>query len=220
MRFLSENDYSAVNLQDLQNCFDTNNKLTRKFAIITFDDGYHDFYAGAFPILQKYHLTATVFLPTSFIGNEGLQLKGKKHLSWTEVKALSQRGITFGSHTVTHPHLNTLKDEEVEDEIKRSKETIEDKLGQVIDTFSYPFKFPEENRAFTKLLKDLLQRHGYKYGVSTRIGTTSKNDEVYFMKRIPVNSGDDISLFQAKLEGGYDWIYPIQRLSKFMGSII
>lgn len=130
------------------------------------------------------------------------------------MRELHSKGITFGSHTVTHPQLSDLSSVEVEHEIKLSKEIIEDKLGEGIDTFSYPFKFPEADKAFTKLLRDLLQKHGYHYDVSTRIGTTSKSDDMHFMKRIPANSRDDMAFFQAKLEGGYDWLYKLQRIVK------
>jgi hypothetical protein len=67
-------------------------------------------------------------------------------------------------------------------------------------------------------LRNILQKYGYKYGVSTRIGTTFKKDGIFFLKRIPVNSCDDIPLFKAKLEGGYDWLYNIQLASKIIKS--
>jgi peptidoglycan/xylan/chitin deacetylase (PgdA/CDA1 family) len=216
MRFLSENDYSVVNLKDLENYLDTNNKSTAKFAVITFDDGYHDFYTRAFPILQEYRFPATVFLPTDFIGNKKKKLTGKEHLTWDQVSELSDRGICFGSHTVTHPELISLRQEVVEYELRQSKETIKDKLNKPVDTFSYPFRFPEADKVFVNILRELLQRYDYKFGVSTRIGTTSISDDLYFMKRLPINSRDDISFFRAKLEGGYNWIHGLQYLLKIL----
>ena len=214
MHYLHENNYRAINLPELEKSFAT--KDSSKYVVITFDDGFADFYTNAFPILQKYHFPATVFLPTDFIGNEKNKLTGKDHLSWEQISELSKSGISFGSHTVTHPQLSSLNNKDVEYEISQSKKIIEDKIGKAIDTFSYPYKFPEENKAFIKDLRKLLQKHGYRYGVSTRIGTTSKKDDIYFMKRIPINSADDISLFQAKLEGGYNWLHRPQYLYKIL----
>jgi peptidoglycan/xylan/chitin deacetylase (PgdA/CDA1 family) len=214
LKYLHDHNYSVVNLTDICNLFGFDRRSISRPVVITFDDGYRDFYTQAFPILQKYNFAATVFLPTGFIDNKNLRLKQKEHLHWSEVRTLFRDGITFGSHTVTHPQLDTLKDDEIEHEIKRSKETIEDNLGQSINTFSYPFKFPEANGRFVRLLRNLLQKYAYSHGVSTRIGTTTKNDDSYFMKRVPINSLDDLSLFEAKLEGGYDWLHKLQYVKK------
>ncbi len=214
MRFLSENGYSVVDFHEIENCLGTNNKLTRKFAVITFDDGYGDFYTNAFPILQKYHFPATVFLPTDFVGNKKNKLRGKEHLTWNQVSELAACGISFGSHTVTHPELRSQNNKNVEYEIRQSKKVIENNLGKSIDTFSYPFKFPDANKIFIKDIRDILQKYGYHSGVSTRIGTTNKNDDIFFRKRVPINSQDDLMLFKEKLEGGYNWLYNIQKFSK------
>lgn len=218
MRFLYDNNYSVTPLQDIKKYFESGEKITNKCIVITFDDGYYNFYTKAFPILQKYGFSSTVFLPTVFIKNKRLKSKKKQTLIWSEVRELHKNGVKFGSHTVTHPQLKFLKKENIEYEIRHSKEVIEDKLGESIDSFSYPFAFPEEDKEFRKYLRDILQKFGYKYGVSTRIGTASRKDGIFFLKRIPVNSCDDISLFKAKLEGGYDWLYNIQLASKIIKS--
>ena len=218
LKYLRDHNYSVVNLTDIRKLFCSDSRSISRPVVITFDDGYQDFYIEAFPILQKYNFPATVFLPTGFIDNNGLKLKQREHLHWSEVRTLFRDGITFGSHTVTHPQLNTLKEDEIEHEIKRSKEMIEDKLGQSINTFSYPFKFPEANGRFVRLLRNLLQKYAYTHGVSTRIGTTAKNDDSYFMKRVPINSLDDLSFFKAKLEGGYDWLHKLQYFKKLTTS--
>lgn len=219
MKFLNDNKYSVIGLQDILKYYSSVQDMT-KYVVITFDDGYDDFYTEAFPILQEHDFSATVFLPTDFIGNKKLRLKGKEHLDWSQVSELSDIGISFGSHTVTHPELSSLRNEDIEYELMQSKKTIEDKLGKSIDTFSYPYKFPGTNKAFITLLRKMLRKNGYNLGVSTRIGTTSKKDDQYFMKRIPISSDDDISLFKAKIEGGYDWLYKVQHLSKMTFAFI
>jgi hypothetical protein len=102
----------------------------------------------------------------------------------------------------------------VKDEIRHSKQIIESKIGAPVDSFSYPFAFPEEDKELTRRLTDTLIACGYKYGVSTRIGRASVKDPLFFFKRLPVNSRDDLAFFKAKLEGGYDWLHWIQLTSK------
>jgi peptidoglycan/xylan/chitin deacetylase (PgdA/CDA1 family) len=188
-----------------------------KFVVLTFDDGYKDFNTHAFPILKQYGFSATVFLPTNFVDRRRkLGLKGKEHLTWDEVRELQSKGVTIGSHTVTHSQLRLLKGQEIEFEIKKSKQTIEDEIGKLIQSFSYPYAFPEENMGFKVFIRSILEKYGYENAVSTRIGTVTKAEDKFLLKRIPANSGDDIPLFKAKLDGNYDWIYKPQYLSKIL----
>jgi hypothetical protein len=194
------------------------NQLTNQqinYVVITFDDGFRDFNTNAFPILEKYGFTATMFLSTGFINN-GSRFKGEKCLSWDEVRELHRKGIKFGSHTVTHPQLKTLNTKQIEYEVRKSKEDIEDNLGESTDSFSYPYKFPEEDKNFTMYLRDLLNKYGYKNGVSTILGIAKNGNNNFFLKRIPLNSCDDISLLRAKLQGGYDWLHMPQLFSKHL----
>ena len=218
MRFLKENNYQVITLERAieiiygQAVKDDHSK----YVVITFDDGFRDFYINAFPILQKYGFTATVFLPTKYITDHSKKMDGKVHLSWDEVAELSRQGITFGSHTVSHPQLRDLDKDAIKYEIEYSKQVMESKMGASIDSFSYPFAFPEEDKELTNYLTTTLADCGYKFGVSTRIGRTSAKDPIFFLKRLPVNSRDDLAFFKAKLEGGYDWLYWVQLASKII----
>jgi peptidoglycan/xylan/chitin deacetylase (PgdA/CDA1 family) len=132
------------------------------------------------------------------------------------VRELYSNAIQFGSHTLNHPKLKLLKAAEIDEEVGRSKCTIEDKIGGAVTSFSYPYALPETDKVFICNLKDTLERYAYKNGVSTVIGTAGSNDDRFFLPRLPVNSWDDLQLFQAKLEGGYDWLHPVQRGKKLM----
>ena len=211
MRYLHENNYSVINLQDLKKSFATRD--SSKYVVITFDDGFYDFFTNAFPILKKYNFSATVFLPTGFIHNERLSFKGKECMTWNEVRHLQSKGINFGSHTVTHPQLNNLSTKEIENEIKLSKNKIEDETGITVKSFSYPFAFPED-KEFGITLRTLLKKCGYTNGVTTKIGTANKGGDTFFQPRLPVNTADDILFFRAKLQGAYDWLSKPQTFIK------
>jgi len=212
MEFLSRNGYSAIGLEAVQSIPD--GEACGKRVVITFDDGFRDFYSTAFPILSSHEFVATVFIATGFLGDRRARWKGADLMTWPEVRELQSCGVRFGSHTVNHPELERLDEKQINREVLRSKQTLEDKLGVPIKSFAYPYAFPEHNRTFTKRLAAVLETHGYENGVSTVIGRARSTDNRYFLPRLPVNTWDDRQLFQAKLEGGYDWLHLPQSVYK------
>jgi len=149
-------------------------------------------------------------LPTAYIGRERRKFQDRPTLTWAEVRELSQYGIVFGSHTVTHPQLWDLSGPAIEAELRQSKATIEQELGRAVNTFAYPFAFPETDTTFRNHLAESLALAGYQYGVCTIVGRVDASRSRLFMKRLPVNSADDIKLLEAKLNGAYDWIGRVQ----------
>lgn len=204
MEWLAKNGYRAIPLTEIEEELKHPNQDRRKPFVVTFDDGFKDFLENAFPVLKNFHFTATVFLPTGYVGQ---RLMEKQCLSWEEVRSLQAEGIEFGSHTVTHPKLHRLSSAMLHQEISNSKETIEHSTGEKVNTFSYPYAFPQEDRAFISVIKTMLSEQGYTHGVSTRIGRVCTNDDLLILKRIPMNMYDDSKMLRAKTEGWYDWLY-------------
>ena len=216
LKYLHESGYKTCSLQEAIRQLEEHPSATVKLVVITFDDGYSDFYRKAFPALSRYHFSATVFLPTAYIGTSPIQFKGKDCLTWSEVRELRNHGIGFGSHTVNHPQLSSLNAVAMKGEILNSKLVLEDNLGEAVDSFAYPYAFPEENTSFVRTLREMLVNAGYRQGVSTRIGIVRSREDRYFLCRLPINSLDDIPLFDAKLKGGYNWMHSLQYASKFI----
>ena len=221
MNFLKKEGYTTVGLDTLVG--NTIPQDDGKRVIITFDDGFKDFYTAAFPILREFGFTATVFLPTQFIVSNSPGLRDKYHLSWQEVRALAGQQIEFGSHTVTHCLLVNENESRISKELKESKKVIEDQIGQKIYSFAYPYAFPDHRKKFTAALRSRLIEAGYTCGVTTKIGLAKSGDDRYFLKRIPINSFDDEVLLNAKLNGAYDWMntpqYLLKNLKMLLSSI-
>lgn len=182
--------------------------------IITFDDAFLSVATEAFPLLQRYGFPATVYYPTAFIGTGKLLLPNRPHMSWNDAKHLAENGIAPGTHTVTHQNLRALTFAQIDEELGMSKKTIEQNTGIEVLDFSCPFSFPEEDAPRVLELRASLVRHGYRTGVTTRIGRADAGDDPFILRRLPVNNDDDEALFRAKLEGAYDWLAALQLAKK------
>lgn len=213
MRWLRCAGYHSLSVTELLRALE-NGEDVSKAVVITFDDGYRDFYTDAMDAIRQCGLKATIYLATDRIKDHSLRFEGVDYLTWREVRELHKEGIEFGSHTVTHPDLRSLGPEQIEYELAYSKEMIEDKLGVATESFAYPYAFPEQDRQFTKYMEDVLSNCGFENGVCTMLGRASATKNRFFLPRIPVNSWDDEKFFLAKLEGGYDWMHWPQSVKK------
>lgn len=184
----------------------------RRPVVVTFDDGLRDFYTTAFPILERYGFSATVFVASGYI--DKTFITGQECLRTREVRELAKKGVEFGSHTVTHPQLSKLSRAEILHELSASREMVENIVGSEVSLFSYPYRFPEEDAEFTRTLGAILIEQGYSAGVTTAIGLSRAGDDPLFLRRLPVNESDDRQFLRAKLEGAYDWLHMGQLMHK------
>ena len=186
-----------------------------KRVAITFDDAFADFATDAMPALDRHGFRATVYVPTSFVGEErSREFLGKRCLSWKQIRTLCSEGIEFGSHSHTHPCLVHLPPEAVEMELICSKQILEEALGTSVTAFAYPYAFPEGNTAFCELIARTLKRAGYQTCVTTMVGRAERRSDRLQLPRLPMNGSDDAHLFAAKLAGAYDWIRAPQHAFK------
>ncbi|MFH0765748.1 MAG: polysaccharide deacetylase family protein [Calditrichota bacterium] len=119
-------------------------KIVKSPLGIVFDDGYECIYHHALPVLADKGHTATVFIPTGYLGRANdwdYHLGGPRfrHLDSYQVKELAARGWTIGSHTVTHRGLTTLDPKAVKTELMDSKRCLEDITGKSVNWIAFPF---------------------------------------------------------------------------------
>jgi peptidoglycan/xylan/chitin deacetylase (PgdA/CDA1 family) len=213
MKYLRDNHYAAIDLTEARKAI-ASGPDGRKRVVITFDDGFREVYTRALPILAEYGFSATVFIISGVTKSKRLVSDENEYLTWEEVCEMQALGVQIGSHSVNHGELYALSTDALDYEIGKSKETIEDRLGEAVRSFSYPYAFPEQDKRFSEKLKKILEAHGYESGVTTILGTAGPSHDPFFLPRLPVNAYDDLQLFRAKLEGGYDWLHLAQKAYK------
>lgn len=197
MNYLKDEGYTVLSLERLREYFIKEESPPPKSLVLTFDDGYENIYQYAFPVLKKLGFTATVFLVVGYVGknNDWDYSFGRKfrHLSWFQVKKMLERGIQFGSHSLTHRDLLRLSDEEARAEIFESKEIIKKETGIDVLFFSYPFGRTNEK------IKSMVKEAGYYGAVSLYPKRSNSHDDIYALRRTGLYLTDTMLDFKVKL---------------------
>jgi len=167
MIYLREQGFTSITLSEI-NKLDLEGGDLRKKLAITFDDGYLDNYDEAFPILKQYDFSATIFLTTDFVGKTHAWGLGQQHryMDWHHCRELAMEGISFQSHTCSHPDLTMVSDEAIIREVTISRKVIEDILGIPVQHLSYPFG--RYDRRVIELTKAAGYESAYASGLSER----------------------------------------------------
>jgi peptidoglycan/xylan/chitin deacetylase (PgdA/CDA1 family) len=173
---LKSKGYTTITLRDLDK-----KSIPAKPIILTFDDGYDNFYLNAYPELKKRGMTATIFIITGDIGKS-------EYMNESEIKELNSNGIEVGSHTISHPDLRTLSTAKAQNEIANSKETLEKLLGNKVISFCYP------SGKFTEETVSILKNSGYEFAVTTNSKLTTF-ENLLELNRYRVNNDTSISAF-------------------------
>ena len=162
---------------------------------ITFDDGFVNTLENAAPILFDKKIPFTVFVtPKNIINHKNIfmTIKDLKEL-------LKIPGAKIGSHGFSHVKLSDCSDNEMADELINSKKWLEDNIGCVVDTISYP------HGAYNHNTLNKLEKTNYKFALSTKFGRVNSKVNNFCLPRIDVWSNDTIYEFKNKIFGKWDW---------------
>jgi peptidoglycan/xylan/chitin deacetylase (PgdA/CDA1 family) len=182
MARLHDNGWKTLSLPEIVDHANRGISFPERSFAITFDDGYQSVYNRAFPILQGYGFSATVFLTVgenrSRTNSDRLpSMCDRTMLSWNEIKEMHRTGITFGAHTLTHPDLTRLRGDQLEAEVAGAKAVIEDTLGTQVTDFAYPFgRYDDRSREIVS--------HHFVCACSDKLGLTRIGSDVYAMERV------------------------------------
>jgi GT2 family glycosyltransferase/peptidoglycan/xylan/chitin deacetylase (PgdA/CDA1 family) len=144
VRWLAEHGFTAIRASDWLRWCTHAAPLPAKPILLTFDDGYADLHEHAFPVLQQYGFAATVFVVTDRIGatNTWDEVNGAgtlRLLAAEQITTWAERGIEFGAHGATHEDLSQMTETELDAQLRRSRDRLQQLLGQPVVSFAYPY---------------------------------------------------------------------------------
>lgn len=198
MAYLYGAGYQCLSLGEAVKRFRAGTPSPRKAIVITFDDGFRDLYSTIWPILHRFNFTATIFLVAGCAGcNSDWEGQNGNYavplLDWSEVRELAQAGFTFASHTVSHPHLTELSDEQVKYEVQQSKAMMEDQLEMEVNLFSYPYSSQNSR------IQHIVAESGY----IAACGVDRGDWGLFNLWRAQCTSSDSLFSFALKASGWY-----------------
>ena len=174
MAYLHRRGYTSITPEQLLQHVKSGAPLPDKPVLITFDDGYADNFTNAYPIMQKYGFTGTIFVITDFVENN------PRYLTWRQIKELHDHGFVIGSHTLSHVPLTSLSEQEAVHQLVKSREGVEWRLNTPVRYFAYP------TGAFNQKTEGLVAQAGYAAAFTVDFGRVSAASDVYALERIPI----------------------------------
>lgn len=123
LRYLHEHHYTTLTVTDVARIIRAGGALPALPVVLTFDDGFADFYTTALPLLSQYGFTATLYLTTEFIGEQRWPTYAAHGLmlTWKQIQEIAATHIECAAHTQHHPALDTLPVKAALHEIIQSK---------------------------------------------------------------------------------------------------
>lgn len=189
IKYLLDNGYKFIKLSEAFKTFASSTTSTPydKTLVLTFDDGYRDFYTNAYPILKKYNVPAGLYVVDQDIGK-------RNNVTWKMIKQLHSEGLVeIGVHTMNHLRLAELKPEQAYYQMAKSKELLEVSLQAKIDTVVYPFG------GFNDSVKQQAKQIGFIGAASVYFGQRPTGQDLYSWRRVMVNNFDIGPLLLRKL---------------------
>lgn len=201
LSYLAKENYKTYHFKDLDSIVKNSSK---KNIIITFDDGYVNQMEYAVPLLKKFGLKATFFVPLNFLGKTDSWNTSKLEIMTLEhLKSLDSKIIELGFHSFNHKKYTDLSNAEIENDTRKCVDFVKENNLQFSPVLAYPYgKFPKEkvhNKTFTKILS----QNGIEYGL--RIGNRLNPlpfKKPYEIERIDVKGEWSLLKFKRKIRFG------------------
>ncbi len=165
--------YHAVTVGDVVAAIQGEATLPPRPIAITADDGWREQYTVMFPLLKRYGMRATFYIPSTY-PNDG------RMVTWLQLKKMAAYQMEIGSHTCTHARLTALGGEAAWRELYHSRQTLERKLHIRVTSIAYPYGLSSPS------IVELTRRAGYQAAVVMGTRPVLSKDNLYALPRVEI----------------------------------
>lgn len=197
LRYLVKNQYATYFLSELEDEI----TISSKSVVLTFDDVTENQLLYALPLLKKYNIKATFFIPFSFVGStDSWNFGAEKIMTVEQLKDLDSAFIELGHHSFYHKKYSSLSSEEIQLDFDKSFQFIVKNDLKVFPALAYPYgNYPKKGNQKVDFFQ-LLEKNNIK--MAFRIGNRVNNfpfKNNYEIQRIDIKGEDSLFSFKWKL---------------------
>jgi peptidoglycan/xylan/chitin deacetylase (PgdA/CDA1 family) len=186
MDWLAQNGYHPITMDDLGAYLAGTHGLPARPIVLTFDDGYADFYTNALPVLLAHDFKSVSYVVTGFIGRAG-------YMNGDQILTADRDGVEIASHTVDHVDLTSQSLAGLRYQLASSKEALERLLGHPVLSFCYPYG------TSNSLVAAAVAAAGYRDATTTKWGIVQTQTNRYQWGRLRVSGGETLEQFAASV---------------------
>lgn len=181
LRYLHDNGYNVLPLGEAVRRLKTGADFPEHCVVLTVDDAYSTFLAGAMPLLRQYRYPITLFVSTDMVGRRG-------YLTWNELRQLAAEGVEIGNHTATHNSLvDRLSGESpqqwrvrIKGDLQRAQEAVKRELGITPTLFAYPYG------EYSLETIELVREFGFAAALGQHTGVVGRSANLLTLPRTPL----------------------------------
>ena len=172
INIIRKNNFIFFNPKNFDNQF--NIAKDNKKILLTIDDAFSSFYNIAWPYIKKNKIPIILFVSTEAVGKKG-------YMSWEEIREVEKENFSYiGNHSHSHEYLISYDLEKYSNDINKSIEIFENKIGYNPKYFSYPFG------EYSLEQKKLISKK-FDYAFGQHSGVIDLNKDKFELPRFPIN---------------------------------
>jgi peptidoglycan/xylan/chitin deacetylase (PgdA/CDA1 family) len=203
-QYLKDNDYKTFHFDELEKM----KSIPKKSIVLTFDDVTENQLVFAVPLLDKFNLKASFFIPFSYIGktdlwNQSSGISGEKIMTIEQLKQLNIERIELGYHSYLHKKYSLLSELEIENDFIKCEEIIKANNLKIYPALAYPFGNYPKNGIEKENFKQIVAKNKIKFGL--KIGNRPNRfpfKDNYEIKRIEIKGNHSLMTFRLKIKWG------------------
>ena len=206
LKRVAEKGYETISFLDLKESMETGKVLPTKPLILTFDDAYETFLTHGLPLLTRFQMKATLFVPVAFMGKTNIWDKGSDPiLTPDQLKRVQDDGLVeIGIHSFLHRSYGELAIEDMKEDLQNCFNTMEFHKIRTSRVLAYPYGgYPKKDPELKQEMKELFatMQLWFAVRIGNRINPLPLKD-LYEVKRIDIKGTDSFKTFKTKLAWG------------------